>query len=298
VNVADSRALTLVPGRSQISTLENRDFVLGTNTAVFDGTAGPDGSKGAVTFDRVSSQYIDGGAHTFNLATNGFTAVLVVMFMGTPVTNERVVDFGNGQRDNNTLIVRSGTTTAFKISIWNADSACYPNSILGTLVQDTWLTVVVTYNPNDMTMRLQIGDNAATSEVCTARTNRDVAKTLVGMSNWPGEPYFQGSIAGLYAVDELLSEAEIAKITSRMYSGEDTIQACETCPVNTLSLQGSTSVEECTLNCPVGQFRSESMVSTEKSCQMCRSNAVSLEGSTSVDACECQAGSYEETRFC
>ena len=162
MNMADSKALTLVPGRAEISTLANRGYFLGTTTAVFDPTAGPPGANGAVTFDRVSEQHIDGGAHTFDIATHGFTAVLVVMFTGTPVSNERVFDFGNGRRDNNIYIIRAGTGTQLKFAIWNGASGCYLSSIEGTLVQDTWLTVVATYNPNDTTMRLRVGNNIAT----------------------------------------------------------------------------------------------------------------------------------------
>jgi len=77
-----NRAIVLVPGRgAQFSTLANRNQRLFAATAIFNSTAGPPGSKGAVTFDRVFSQYLDSGTHTFNVATNGgFTIVSVVKF--------------------------------------------------------------------------------------------------------------------------------------------------------------------------------------------------------------------------
>jgi len=104
------------------------------------------------------------------------------------------------------------------------------------------------------------------------------------------------TMVGLYTVDAALSEAEISSITSKMYLGDDTLHACQTCPSNAISLQGSTSVANCTLGCPAGQFESVSVVSNDNLCQTCPANAVSLEGSTSVDACQCQADTYEETR--
>ena len=104
------------------------------------------------------------------------------------------------------------------------------------------------------------------------------------------------TMVGLYTVDAALSEAEISSITSKMYLGDDTLHACQTCPSNAISLQGSTSVANCTLGCPAGQFESVSVVSNDNLCQTCPANAVSLEGSTSVDACQCQPDTYEETR--
>jgi len=61
-----------------------------------------------------------------------------------------------------------------------------------------------------------------------------------------------GSIAGLYAVDELLSEARIAQIISNMYQGNDVLQLCQTCFANSESVQGSTSSDKC--QCSTGAF--------------------------------------------
>jgi len=99
------RAIALFPVQAQFLTFANRNQRLHTATAIFDSTAGPSGSKGAVTFDRASSQYIDGGPHAFNIATNGgFTAVAVVKLTGTLVVAERIFDFGKGQENDNIVM--------------------------------------------------------------------------------------------------------------------------------------------------------------------------------------------------
>jgi len=105
-----NRAIVLVPGRgAQFSTLANRNQRLFEATAMFDSTAGPPGSKGAVTFDRGFSQYLDGGTHTFNVATNGgFTIVSVVKFSGAAAMGERILDFGKGTDNDNVIIYRYG----------------------------------------------------------------------------------------------------------------------------------------------------------------------------------------------
>jgi len=76
-----------------------------------------------------------------------------------------------------------------------------------------------------MTIKLRVGNNVPTSQVCTARTERTISLTYVGKSAW-SDPYLSGSIAGLYAVDALLTEPEIVVVISRMNAGEDTLQAC------------------------------------------------------------------------
>jgi len=218
VNEIDSRALSLVPGQAKLSTLAKRDLVLGTNTAVFDLLAGPPGSNGAVSFDRASSQYIDGGAHTFNIASNGgFTAVAVVKFTGVPGAWEKIFDFGTGPLNDNIYLGRVGTSEKVIISMRNADVQCGISSVDSFIVQNTWMNFVVQYTSSSRLLELKIGEIILSVTCGVPIIDRVVSKTLIGMSNWPNDPSsLQGSIAGLYAVDAALSDSEIAKITNRM----------------------------------------------------------------------------------
>jgi len=59
-------------------------------------------------------------------------------------------------------------------------------------------------------------------------------------------------MAGLYAIDELLSEAKIAQIVTSMYQGNDVLQLCQSCFANSESVQGSTSSDKC--QCHTGAF--------------------------------------------
>jgi len=241
----DLRALALVPGRAQLSTLANRGLRNYAATAQFSSTAGPANSKGAVTFDRATSQYLDGGSHQFNIGTNGFTAVAVVRFTSAG-SSERIFDMAKGANNDNIIIARSGTSTQLQFSIRNGGSDCFLLSAPGALALNTWLTIVATYDHKDMSMKMRIGSTIVTPVVCgTARTNRNVVNTFVGKSNW-ADPYFSGSIAGLYVVDALLTESDIAEVVSRMNVGQDTLQACAVCPPDSFLLEGI-----CAL-CPLG----------------------------------------------
>jgi len=122
-------------------------------TAIFDSPAGPPGSKGAVTFDQGFSQYIDGGTHTFNNATNGgFTIVSVVKFSGAAAMGERIIDFGKGTDNDNVIIYRYGDDKML-LSIRNGITQCFIFTE-AVIVQNTWLTVVATYASSSRNMKL------------------------------------------------------------------------------------------------------------------------------------------------
>jgi len=297
-NTLDQHALALVPERAQPSTLANRGLRNYAATAQFSSSACPPNSKGAVTFDRATSQYLDGGSHQFDIGINGFTAVAVVMFTSAG-SSERIFDMGKGVNNDNILLARSGTTTQLVFSIRNGGSDCLLLSATGTIVLNTWLTIVATYDHNDMNLKMRIGSMIVTPVVCgAARTNRNVVNTFVGKSNW-NNAYFSGSITGLYTVDALLTEPEIAEVVSHMYAGEDTLQACAAYPANTAKSGAGNAFSACKCNggyigsdggqctaCDRGKYKSGTNTCT--SCPL--HSTTRRSGSASILDCECIDG--------
>jgi len=120
-------------------------------------------------------------------------------------------------------------------------------------------------------MRLRVGNTNATPIVCsTHRVDRSVTITYVGKDNW-NTNYLSGSIAGLYAVDALLTEAEIATVIARINAGEDTLQSCGACPDD-------------------GFEPGTGKVSARSSCQFCPLHSDPLQGITNINGCQCSAG--------
>ena len=77
--------------------------------------------------------------------------------------------------------------------------------------------------------------------VCRENTNPPLATHFapaVGRSSADSE-YFTGSIAWLYVVAAVVSDAEIATIVASMYRGDDVLQACESCLANIASAEKS-----------------------------------------------------------
>jgi len=71
-------------------------------------------------------------------------------------------------------------------------------------------------------------------------------------------------VAGLYAVDALLTEPEIEALVSRINAGEDTLQTCVACLPGTFA--------------------------GNQACQPCPANTSSLAGAASIDNCQCAPG--------
>jgi len=101
-------------------------------------------------------------------------------------------------------------------------------------------------------MQLRIVDRSATSTTCGhSIINRNVTYTIVGQT-WAATGNLGGRIAGLYAVDAVLPEAELAVIIARMHHGEDPLQACAACPSPLMSPQGSIGQQACNAPCNAG----------------------------------------------
>jgi len=274
-------AIALVPGRAQLSTFVNRDLNDYIGTAVFDSTAGPPPNGiGALTFNRGLSQYLDGGAHTFNIATNGgFTAVVVVKCTGTIVDYESILDFSTGPSNDNIALTRNSNTASFFINIMNGADECHVTSS-NVITQNTWHTIIITYTSSSKKLELRVGNDIKSKICVTTRTDRVVTNTYVAKTSF-GDTMFSGNIAGLYAVDTKLTESKISDITSRMYEGIDT-------------LQPTPDSLECTA-CDAGKYKD---VSGPNSCTVCGPNSNSLEASVDISACVCDDGHGRDNHVC
>jgi len=85
--------------------------------AGYDPNGGPGSGIGAVTMEAALSQYLDGGAHTFEILSNGgFTAVVVLKPKMTLSIGEVVFQFGNDLQQNQITLWRIMKVIIFGIS--------------------------------------------------------------------------------------------------------------------------------------------------------------------------------------
>jgi hypothetical protein len=186
---------------------------------VYSASGGPQG-KGYVTFDRAQSQYVDAGARTLNIATNGgLTIVAVVRFTGTPGEYERIIDLHmSGLAETLIMVYRSATSSNVGFEIKNRGSV---TSSSGEIVQNVWLTVVARYRASTMEYRLTVNDNVFTGIGSAAATDRTASNTWIARSFGDQQPYFNGDMAGVFVVDEYLSTVATSAIADAMVRGED-----------------------------------------------------------------------------
>ena len=276
-------------------------------------TGGP-GGRGMLTFDRAQAQFLDGGARTFNIQSNGFTVVAVVMFTGTAVDGnyESVFDFTSGANNNNICLIRDAVSNGIMFSLVNQGGGNQCNAIIANaIVVNTWLTIVATYEGSTRISKLTVGSvgsvttTSQSSQCNQDYVNRDVSFTYMGKSSF-GNPFFQGNIAGLYAVDALLSTAQISALNASMFAGLDPQHdVCRACPAGEVPGSGGAcgppavpagcpagsapdSAQAC-VACPTGQYKSAADFSA---CALCPAGTAS--NSPAAAACAaCPAGKIQ-----
>ena len=119
----------------------------GANAPTFDTTQAM-----CIRFDRSKSQYLSFPAQTFNMATQGFTAICKFAFTGTTVINyENLFNFNNGGANNNNSsinLMRGGTTAYIFGSIWSQDQSSSFYTPQGSIInQNVVYTAIVRFDP-------------------------------------------------------------------------------------------------------------------------------------------------------
>jgi len=251
------RAVALVPGSSHIprlASMRGRDLVETRSAAAADmptyhATAGPNGG-GVVRFDRAAQQFLNGGTQVFHFhRRNGFTAVALVKFTGALSdaeggSNENVFAFGQPETDQRTVVVhRDGLTGMLVFSVFQSFSPCTVKSITA-IAQDAWVEIAVWYDASNQQVRIKVNTQAERSSSCSIRGDRTLDTTTVGRSHLGSSP-FSGDIAGLFAVDELLSFAQRDALFARMRAGQDTLSSCTFCGAGETAPGGSLVAAAC-----------------------------------------------------
>jgi len=289
ISTANTRAMALVPGRAQFSTLDNRTSRTFAATAPYNESAGPQIKSGAITFDRGLNQYLDGGPQDFNVSTNGgFTAIIVCMFKTTSVDTENTILLGFQGANNERILMSRKSQVRIQLYFRNMGGYACNLWSLPEIVENQWLTIVATYTNATRTISIKIGDgDTQTSRCDQALVDIAISSTNVGISPGVGSPLLHGSIAGLYVVDALVDESWTREIIDGMYAGRDVLQSCQGCPVGSFKSESGDGV--CT-RCP---DHSSTRISNSKKISDCKCEA----GYSGIDGGECvpcATGTYKE----
>ena len=192
-----------------------------TQILIRAGQNSPTVQNGALTFDRGLKQYMNFGPQTFNIVTQGFTAIVRFQFTGTVAAYERIIELGNYLVNGSIIIGRYDVNQTVYWSVYpsNSTTAAFNQYLTTTFVQGT--TYVLTFRYNPVTGIADSWVNGAPNQStsvssATLVADRIIATTYLGREGTDGRKTLSGS-ANVFAIyNRALSNAEILTATQAL----------------------------------------------------------------------------------
>ena len=191
-----------------------------TNFMLRIGQNSPTVQNGALTFDRGLKQFANFGAATFNIVTQGFTAVWRGKFNQASTGYDRLFEFGSGSYSvsstgANILVFRNGagsTQLGFYIQATNSTSSFGLSSTSG--VANVGTTAIVSFRYNPVTQIADIWVNGVQNNQATVTTaqlvgDRTTNFTYLAQSSYSGDPFASLSSNTFAIYNRALSNVEI-----------------------------------------------------------------------------------------
>ena len=143
-----------------------------TNFMMRAGQNVPTIQSGALTFDRGLKQYMNFGPATFNIVTQGFTAVWRGQMTGTPGSYETIFQGGLVNSTNGWFaLIRSVVTSSFYFALASSTTNAQVGSTgLFTLNQNTPYVVAARYNPTTQIVDVWVNGLQVSSAALTTAT--------------------------------------------------------------------------------------------------------------------------------
>lgn len=163
-----------------------------------------------VSFARASSQFLSGSSVSVAPATNGgLTIIALARFTGTAGSNERIMDFNNGNATDSVVLARNSTGTSMMFQLYNSTTNIL-NISGGTITQGAWTVWVARYNAGSLVAEIfQNGVCVNSTIMSAAYTNKTLTTTYVGRSASGSDAYISGDISALFVYDYWLDDTQI-----------------------------------------------------------------------------------------
>jgi len=169
-----------------------------------------------VFFNRTNSTFLNAGAQTFPISTNGgFTIMCLMKFTGSAGAWERIIDFGSGAPVDNILFARSGTSGDLAINVHNSTTGYGLTSSVSPIVLEQWSVVGARYIKGS---KLQLYKNNVLQNeqnFTTVLTDKSYTNTYIGKSHW-ADAFLNAHISKHFTYDRSLSDNEMSLIYAKM----------------------------------------------------------------------------------
>ena len=169
-----------------------------------------------VFFNRTNSTFLNAGAQTFPISTNGgFTIMCLMKFTGSAGAWERIIDFGSGAPVDNILFARSGTSGDLAINPHNSTTGYGLTSSTSPIVLEQWSVVGARYIKGS---KLQLYKNNVLQNeqnFTTVLTDKSYTNTYIGKSHW-ADAFLNAHVSKHFTYDRSLSDNEMSLIYAKM----------------------------------------------------------------------------------
>ena len=161
--------------------------------------------KGIVRFDGVN----DYGQLDNNLSTsfsNGITILAFVKFDSNRFW-ERILDFGEGEADDNIIFSREGTTNNLWFEIRHGEDQPLTSSLGDGIINGQWGFYGARLDGTNYKLFNQNKMISGGSNVLPQTVDRD--SNFIGDSNWTGDAFFEGDMGVIAVYDRALTDSQI-----------------------------------------------------------------------------------------
>ena len=179
----------------------------------------PTVQSGALVFDRGLKQFLNLGPQTFNIVTQGFTAIWRGAFTGTAGNNERIFEFGPTNTSGGSCIVaqRNATNATVTLTLFPTNSATAAGSVTttGTLTQGTSYVIVFRYSYTTQIADIWINgvsNNSASITTASMVGDRTASFTYVGRPS-DSAPHTSMTTSTFATYNRALTDSEIVNAT-------------------------------------------------------------------------------------
>jgi len=196
----------------------NSRNAIGYNTPTFNTTMKIEGTS-SISFaggagTSTTSQYLTVPSTNFSL-WDGFTVSCWVMFEDT-ATHGRIIDFGNGQDNNNILFQRNTTTNKLQIAVFIGSTNYNAVTSNEVILNNSWMHVawVITKAPLWVLYVNGVAQSLSNSNYMYPN-NLILNNCYIAKPHWTSQSYFKGNMDDFRIYKRALTVNEIALLANR-----------------------------------------------------------------------------------
>jgi hypothetical protein len=155
-----------------------------------------------------NGNYFSFGPQTFNIATNnGFTMVCAIRYLTTAAFG-RIIDFNNGEGNNNLIVSRFEAGSQFILSYFNSSTNTGLAGVKGTVRTNEWQVIAARFKNNE----LAFYEASKSTGAGLTLQNKSWTNTFIGKSAWSTDNYANIDIREMLIYDRELTDAQIAEL--------------------------------------------------------------------------------------